>query len=183
MTKLTFSCSRSTPRSLHIFRKWENEDWSRRIYTLTCRWLQASKRSVKISVSVKESITRAIICNEFQKKPLSCFHSITREIAHEKFDFQIKYSPPPPFSQVVMKHGTVFCDTEYSSLSWDRTRPLVLPYVRQIWSLLSKRVWFFGFFLENRCLFLKSIARRKRWAYFQCYSFPVFQLFKYEKKH
>lgn len=182
MTRLTFSCSRSTPRSLHIFRKWENEDWSRRIYTLTCHWLQASKRSVKISVSVKESITRAIICNEFQKKPLSCFHSITREIAHEKFDFQIKYSPPP-FSQVVMKHGTVFCDTEYSSLSWDRTRPLVLPYVRQIWSLLSKRVCFFGFFSWEQMSFPQKHCQKKKVSLLPMLQFSSLSTFQIRKKH
>lgn len=94
ITRLTFSCSRSTPRSLHIFRKWENEDWSRRIYALTCRWLQASKRSLKISVSVKESITKAIICNKFQNKSLGCFHSIPREMVREEFAFEFKYFPP-----------------------------------------------------------------------------------------
>ena len=116
MTRLTFSCSRSTPRSLHIFRKWEKEDWSRRIYALTCRWLHASKRSLKISVSVKESMTRAIICNKCQKKSLGCFHSIPREMVQEEFHFQIKYSPPPFFFLVVTEHGTVFHDMVYSSV-------------------------------------------------------------------
>lgn len=142
MTRLTFSSSRSTPRSLHIFKKWENEDWSRRIYTLTCRWLQASKRSVKISVSVKESITKAIIWNKYQKKPLGCFHSIRKGIAHEELEFKIKYSLLP-FFQVVMEHGTaVFCDKEYSSSPWDRSRPLYLPCVRQIWSLPKQERFF-----------------------------------------
>lgn len=43
-------------------------------------------------------------------------------------------------------------------------------------------LFFFLFFQKNRCLFLKSIARRKSWAYFKYYSFLIFQLFKHKKK-
>lgn len=173
MTRLTFSCSRSTPRSLHIFRKWEDEDWSRRMYTLTCRWLQASKKSVKISVSVKESITRAIICNEFQRKPLGCFHSISREIAHEKLHFQIKYSPLP-FFQVVMEHGTVFCDTTDSSSRWDGIRPLVLPYARQIWSLSRQD----GFFSWEQMSFSQKHCQKKKVSLLPMLQFSSFSTFQ-----
>lgn len=139
MTRLTFSCSRSTLRSLHIFRKWENEEWSRRIYTLTCRWLQASKRSVKISVSVKESITRAIIWNEFEKNPLGCYHSIPRELVHEKFDFQYSLCLFLRWLRIMVQSSVIQSILPHPEIELDP----FLPRVRQIWSLLKQECFSF----------------------------------------